>query len=61
MLQICSKCREVKELSEYYKNKNMSLGRNYYCKSCHKAYCQARAKKYQEQNKDWRTTKIKMI
>jgi len=31
----CSKCREVKSISEYYKRKN---GLSYLCKECHKNY-----------------------
>ena len=38
----CSKCKEIKVLSEFYKNQG-------YCKVCHKQYC----KQYRVENKDY--------
>ena len=32
----CSKCKEVKELSDFYKNKSCPNGLDYYCKLCKK-------------------------
>jgi Recombination endonuclease VII len=34
----CSKCKEVKSLNEYYKNKNEHIGHSYSCKSCEEKY-----------------------
>ena len=36
-LKKCSKCGDIKRLSEYYKNKRTKLGVYSYCKSCHKS------------------------
>ena len=38
----CSKCREVKSISEYYKRKN---GLSYLCKECHKKHQKEHSKK----------------
>ena len=33
-MKYCNKCKEVKDLSEFHKNKSMKDGLNFYCKSC---------------------------
>jgi len=42
----CTKCKEVKPLSEFYKNGNHKDGHNYECISCRKQY----VKQYLEEN-----------
>jgi len=48
MKKICSKCKEEKDLSEFYKHKKNKDGYWYACKAC-KA---GRSKKYREKNKE---------
>lgn len=40
----CSKCKEVKELSQFYKNNKTKDGLTYYCKSC----CDNNTKEYRK-------------
>ena len=40
----CTKCKEVKPLTEFRKNRNYKDGLTYWCKSCHKLYMET----YQE-------------
>lgn len=49
-MKACSKCQEVKPLSEYYGNKKASDGKASECKSCSKA----RQKAYYDANPDAR-------
>jgi len=42
----CTKCKEVKELSCFYKSKREKDGHQYYCKECRKSW----GKKYKEEN-----------
>ena len=46
-LRQCSKCREEKPLSEYYKDNSKKLGRCSQCKSCHHYYKKLGHKKKQ--------------
>jgi galactose-1-phosphate uridylyltransferase len=39
-MRICSKCRQEKPLSEFYKNKKEHGGHSYLCKLCERAYRQ---------------------
>lgn len=39
-MKTCSKCKETKSLSEFYKSRRSKDGRQGYCKSCVKAYQQ---------------------
>lgn len=55
----CTKCGEVKELSEFYKNKHAKDGYYWKCKACTKKYTAENKKrkseydkKYREKNKD---------
>lgn len=50
----CSKCGEKKPLREFHKNKAMSDGLHFYCKSCHRAYAQARRRQARERLADAR-------
>lgn len=34
MIKICTKCKEEKELDQYYKKKDCLYGVNSYCKLC---------------------------
>jgi hypothetical protein len=65
----CTKCGEVKPLSEFYKNKRQSSGLNPSCKACkgkyYKGYLSsnrekvnARNKAYREANPDWYTNQM---
>ncbi len=38
MLKTCSYCKEEKDTSEFYKNKNYTSGLSYYCKVCNALY-----------------------
>jgi len=45
----CSRCKEIKSLSEFHRDKSQKDGLKSYCKSCHKAYNQSeRNKAYQK-------------
>lgn len=51
----CSKCKDVKSLSEFAKDKSRLDGYSYNCKSCKKAYRNAnkdKSKAYYQDNKD---------
>lgn len=41
LLKSCTKCRALKPLSEFYRNRNRGDGYQNYCKVCHRAYAQA--------------------
>lgn len=43
-MKTCSKCKEEKELSEFFNNKAMKDGKSNYCKVCHKK--EAKNRKY---------------
>jgi len=47
-MKICTKCKELKSPSEFYKDKAMKDGLTYQCKLC----CKARSSSYAEQNKE---------
>ena len=34
----CTRCKETKELEEFYNDKRQTDGKSYYCKDCHRAY-----------------------
>lgn len=38
MTKLCTKCKEIKELTEFSKNKGRPDGHNGICKLCHKQY-----------------------
>ena len=40
-LKRCSRCKEIKALTEYGKLKGHGDGLDYWCKACVKAYCQS--------------------
>jgi len=44
----CSKCKKIKDYSEFYKEKNRKNGIRSLCKDC----CKERIKKYQNENKE---------
>ena len=48
MLKRCSRCRELKELSKFYKDRSCRDGHHYACKKCHKAYGDHSEQKTQE-------------
>lgn len=54
-MKICSKCKESKELEEFYKNKDKTSG---YCKICTKSHkkehYQSNKSSYQEASLRWR-------
>jgi len=50
----CSKCGEVKAVSEFNKNKNRKDGLHTYCKKCVKQYYQVNKEKTLEQKKQYR-------
>jgi hypothetical protein len=37
----CSKCKKVKDINHFWRNKRNPDGLNYWCKDCFKAYCRA--------------------
>lgn len=46
----CPKCQAVKGLNEFYKDKNKTDGKNYWCKKCQKEYQQSpKAKQYNKE------------
>jgi len=58
----CSKCKDVKSLSEFAKDKNRLDGYSYTCKSCKKAYRNAnkdKSKAYYQANKERIKEKVK--
>ena len=44
----CSKCKEVKDYSEFGKNKSMADGHNHYCRVCCAKKYQANKERYQQ-------------
>ena len=50
----CSRCKEEKPLSEFYRNKNAKDGHTAACKNCNKAY----SKRYYQENKETLKTKF---
>lgn len=52
----CCRCKEIKDLSEFYKNKNMKDGHGNYCRSCTKSsskqYYQKKQKYPENENSD---------
>ena len=55
MKKICNKCKQEKELTEFYKNKKRKDGHSTWCKECDREYNQM----YYKQNKDKRTQQVK--
>ena len=52
--KICSACKQVKEISVFYKNRNNQDGHAYECKECQALY----DKKYYEKNKEKITARV---
>lgn len=50
----CTKCKEVKETSEFYKNRRMKDGLASQCKSCMKQYQSENRDKIAEYRRKWR-------
>lgn len=44
MTKTCAKCSTVKEPEDFYRSSKTKDGRNYWCKSCQRAYYQKRVK-----------------
>ena len=49
----CSKCKEEKELSEFYKSKIAKDGLQYFCKKCVSDYREKHKKHYKEYHKEY--------
>ncbi len=51
----CTKCKIVKEYSEYYKKKESKDGLHSHCKTCRNAYrmTRPRSKNYQQSNREY--------
>ena len=53
-MKTCSKCKEEKPFSEFYKNRKRKYGLHNHCKSCHKAYRETNKDKRKEYFKAYR-------
>ena len=51
-IKICSKCKQIKHLSEFYKCKKNFDGYQYQCKNCEREFHKQYNKEYRIQNKD---------
>ena len=52
--KVCSKCKEVKLLEEFYKSKDSKDGHQYKCKTCERKYYQADIEKKKEYSARYR-------
>lgn len=52
-MKTCSKCKEEKELSEFYNNKSQVDGKSNYCKICHKAESKKRKYNYHYDRREY--------
>ena len=52
-MKSCSKCKELKPLTEFSKDKNKTSGYNSQCKTCIKEYYKANVDKIKEQKKEY--------
>ena len=50
----CRKCKEVKPVTEFHRNKRQKDGFHYYCKECNKAHAKAGYHKNHEKNREVR-------
>lgn len=59
-MKTCTKCKEEKEITEFYKNKNYRDGLYYYCKSCsNKETLDWKARNPQKSKNHTRNSKLK--
>jgi hypothetical protein len=49
----CSKCKKIKPLEDFYKNKSDSSGYGAYCKECSKTYHKDNRERRNNQSKEW--------
>lgn len=56
-MKTCSKCKQEKELSEFYKNKNRKDGYNTFCKECQKEYSKNNKNVYKNNNIQYQKNK----
>ncbi len=54
-MKVCSKCKEEKNVNEFYKQKRSKDGLSYRCRDCNKRYKIDNADKLKKQNKEYRT------
>jgi hypothetical protein len=59
-MKICTKCKEEKEYSEFYKNKKAKDGYRIYCKSCEKKYVEDNKEVILKRLKLWREENIEL-
>lgn len=57
----CCKCENYKDLNEFTKNKNESLGYGYMCKACRKIYRQERIESQEQERKSINHSNYKKI
>lgn len=63
----CTKCKKIKAITDFYKDKNNKDGLEYRCKQCKKEYEFAnkeriyqRQKKYRKEKQNWKNEKTKL-
>ena len=54
----CTRCRDTKPVSEFYRNSSRSDGLNHICKVCFKFWKKSRSK---EQNQQWYLTRVNFV
>lgn len=56
MFKFCNKCKQNKDVSSFYKDKNRKSGYRCYCKECEKKINSSNESKYKEKRKQYRQT-----
>ena len=54
LTKVCSKCKEKKPLSGFYKDKNMKDGLSFYCKKCRYLYYRKNRQRINKKTKEYK-------
>ena len=60
-MKVCSKCKEVKQLDNFYPHKDRKDGLSCHCKECHLIYSKRYRSDYSEKEKAYAKAKVKSI